>query len=211
MIFYICILYNNPLTNRFVKLNSILGKRTLKNYLQEGGTNLEQTKVVNESAKLETNRDSLIKEIIELCDEEARHRPSKLTNIINKTNVWKGSEFAERHIYYMRQFIKKSVEEYVTKLPEINDVFNIIQKILEDYKGERIIKITELFKESWKEEGFAGKPKPVRPIIEYEWSRPLSNVVEKIVGEMYDDLRWVNDSEYEDDPDDPFPWEPFTP
>ena len=55
----------------------------------------------------ERDETSMIAEILELCDLKGKdHRPSKLTYIINETNVWNGSVFNERHTYYMRKFIK---------------------------------------------------------------------------------------------------------
>ena len=77
--------------------------------------------------------------------------------------------------------------------------------MLMDYKEKRIMGINELFKEWWEKEGWGGEAKSVSPVSEYELRRPLSSV-ESIVGEMFGDIYYVNDSEYEEDPDDPFPW-----
>ena len=165
-----------------------------------------EIKIEGDESMGERDAKSMIAEILELCELKGMdHRPSKLTYIINETNVWNGSAFKERHIYYIRKFIKKSAKEYVTKFCEINDVFGIIMKMLMDYKEKRIRDINELFKETWDKEGWGGDTKSVRPVSEYEWRSPLSDVA-SIVGEMYENLYYVNDSEYEEDPDDPFPW-----
>jgi len=160
-----------------------------------------------------TTKDGLSDKIAEI---KRLSKSCKFPDTLNQLGLWDVKFRHDDHnccdwksMSHQRPRNRKIVErvlqfcvEYVHKLPNSN-ILEIIKSILMDYKTERIREINNLFKQgdfAWFEDRV-----PLRNVEEYENRNPNSNVVD-IASDITTDWMIANDTDYESDSDEPFPW-----